>query len=498
MADFHGFTTMAEIIGLAASLITLAGASAQLARTLLEVANVIKSAEYEARLIAADISVFSSSLTQLSMVVDLPHSKTEKLREITVVLISACRTLIEDLRMLIGEPVQHDPSRRAFTISLIRFRFRWMKVGPKVMFVKSLVDSFKTTIIVLVSTMNLAVVLQRDAPDSISESLKTQVESNIKFAEDATECLHHHRDAQQDDASSCTLTLDFSAAIEAEDATPGAGAELIVRGAAQQGITKRHDSTIFQNGEFDEDDCALQASQKCTQIVEMQQMSCALARDVLDHQSLKPTWSWNASEKMSAHEEPQPFPTSEDSYSTAGSETYERTPSKEKGGESVRHHEPQERRIPLGELLEQMRTPDSKVKWISNSSVDAGVHRQKSFERKDEEAVRDSSSRQHVSRDEKDRIDRLENLLVEKEKAEKEAAETARAKTESSKFDRLENLLISQQEAKIEKEKAKKEAAEQVEKARKAPIVFYDAIDRKFECPWRLCSNWGELDLTSD
>ena len=165
--SFHDFTTMAEIIGLAASLITLAGASAQLARTLLEVANVIKSAEYEARLIAANISVFSSSLTQLSMVVDLPHSKTEKLREITVVLIGACQTLIEDLRMLIGEPFQHDPSRRAFTISLIRFRFRWMKVGPKVMFVKSLVDSFKTTIIVLVSTMNLAVVLQRDAPESI-------------------------------------------------------------------------------------------------------------------------------------------------------------------------------------------------------------------------------------------------------------------------------------------------------------------------------------------
>ena len=164
---------MAEIIGLAASLITLAGASAQLARTLLEVANVIKSAEYEARLIAADISVFSSSLTQLSMVVDLPHSKTEKLREITVVLIAACRTLIEDLKMLIGEPVQRDTARLAFTMSLLRFRLRWMKVGPKVMFVKSLVDSFKTTIIVLVSTMNLAVMLQRDAPESIRYVVST-------------------------------------------------------------------------------------------------------------------------------------------------------------------------------------------------------------------------------------------------------------------------------------------------------------------------------------
>ncbi|KAI4661485.1 uncharacterized protein J4E88_010979 [Alternaria novae-zelandiae] len=158
---------MAEVIGLAASLITLAGTSAQLARTLLQVANVIKSAEYEARLIAADISVFSNSLTQLSTVVDLPHPKTEKLREITVFLIAACSTLIEDMKMLIGEPIQKDPRRRAFTMPLIRFRFRWMKIGPKVMFVKSLVDSFKTTILVLVSTMNLAVALQRDAPESI-------------------------------------------------------------------------------------------------------------------------------------------------------------------------------------------------------------------------------------------------------------------------------------------------------------------------------------------
>jgi hypothetical protein len=33
--------------------------------------------------------------------------------------------------------------------------------------VKSLVDSFKTTVIVLVSTMNLAVAVQQNAPESI-------------------------------------------------------------------------------------------------------------------------------------------------------------------------------------------------------------------------------------------------------------------------------------------------------------------------------------------
>ncbi|KAH6875014.1 hypothetical protein BKA58DRAFT_437013 [Alternaria rosae] len=294
---------MAEIIGLAASLITLAGASAQLARTLLEVANVIKSAEYEARMIAADISVFSSFLTQLSMVVDLPHTKTEKLREITVVLIAACRTLIEDLRMLIGEPVQRDTARLAFTMSLLRFRLRWMKVGPKVMFVKSLVDSFKTTIIVLVSTMNLAVVLQRDTPESISDSLKVQLESNIKFAEDATECLHHHKEINHEEASSFPLTLDSSASTEVGDAIQGAGGELVVltpQPLQERGLTL-HDQTLINNEHFEDDEYPLQAARDCTHIIEMQQRSCALAKDVLDSPSLNATWSWNASENTFAH-----------------------------------------------------------------------------------------------------------------------------------------------------------------------------------------------------
>jgi len=411
-----------------------------------------------------------------------------------------------------------------------------------------------------------------------SESLKTQVESNIKFAEDATECLCHHRDAQQDDDSSFTLTLDPSTAIDAGDAgdaTPGAGGELVVRGATQQNITKRHDSIIFQSGDYDEGDCALQAAQNCTQIVEMQQMSCALARDVLDHRSLKPTWSWNATERLSAHEGSQDFPASEDGYSTADTEgnqvfpasedvyftadtegieivsasedgystadteAYARTPSEEKGKGSVRHSEPQERRIPFAESFAHTRRPDSKAKRSSNPTVDTGVHRQKSSERDDQETVRYGSPRQHVPRAENEIFDRLEYLLTSKEETDRKAAEKARRDAELAKFDRLENLLISQQEAKIEKEKAKKEAAEklkaemeesqmdrveklilaqqeakaeiekakkehaekaiaeakEVEKARTATLVFHDAVGRKFECPWRLCNTWEVSSL---
>jgi hypothetical protein len=157
---------MAEVIGLAASILTLAGASAQLARTLLKVANIIESAEYEARLIAADISVFSSSLAQLRKVLDLVCPETDKLREITVVLISACTTLIEDLTLLIGDPIPLNSARRAFLMPLLRLRFRWLMNGSKIMFVKSMVDSFKTTIILLVSTMDLATEVHHNTSES--------------------------------------------------------------------------------------------------------------------------------------------------------------------------------------------------------------------------------------------------------------------------------------------------------------------------------------------
>jgi hypothetical protein len=158
---------MAVIIGLSAFIITLVGASAELARTLLKVANIIESAENEARLIAADISVLSCSLTQLSKVVETAHPETDRLREITVVLITACTTLIQDLAVLIGGPSPSNTTRRTFVMPYLRLRFRWMMKGPKVMFAKSLVDSFKTTIILLMSTMDLATTMHQIAPETV-------------------------------------------------------------------------------------------------------------------------------------------------------------------------------------------------------------------------------------------------------------------------------------------------------------------------------------------
>jgi hypothetical protein len=110
---------------LAVSIITHVGASAGLARTLLKVANMIKSTKYEAQLTAADISVFSCSLTQLSTVVEIAHPETDRLCGITAVLLTACKTLIQDLTELIGDPLSYKTNHhRAFVIQNLQIRFK--------------------------------------------------------------------------------------------------------------------------------------------------------------------------------------------------------------------------------------------------------------------------------------------------------------------------------------------------------------------------------------
>jgi len=231
-------------------------------------------------------------------------------------------------------------------------------------------------------------------------------------------------------------------------------------------------------------------------------MSCALARDVLDHQSLKPTWSWNATERSSAHEGSrffpasedgywtadtegvQVFPTSEDDYSTADTEAYARTPSEEKGEGSARYND----RVPLRELFAHALRPDSEAERSSHSNVDTGVLRKKLFER--EEAMRRG---QHISLEEDLKFDRLENLLVsqqeakyEKEKAKKKQA-TERAAKEAEEREAAHAKAV--QEAKAMAEELEKARAI-AQKKMNAPLTFHDAVGRKFECPWHLCSTW--------
>lgn len=154
---------MAEIIGFTASLITLAGVGAKLADTLRNTVNTLRSAEYEAGMIAADISIFTCSLTQLSKIIsDREVPEAERLHEIVGVLIPTCSALIEELQKLIGDPMDFRV-RNPLWMRALGLRFKWLVQGPKVAFIKNLMESFKLTLIFLVSAMDLAVVIHQDA-----------------------------------------------------------------------------------------------------------------------------------------------------------------------------------------------------------------------------------------------------------------------------------------------------------------------------------------------
>ena len=67
-----------------------------------------------------------------------------------------------------------------------------MMNGPKVMFMESLVDSCKTTIILLVSTMDLATALHRHAPGSITWAVLTLL-AIATLADTGIERVSRHR-----------------------------------------------------------------------------------------------------------------------------------------------------------------------------------------------------------------------------------------------------------------------------------------------------------------
>ncbi|PVH90590.1 hypothetical protein DM02DRAFT_429900 [Periconia macrospinosa] len=161
---------MAEIIGLTASLITLAGLGTKLAKTLRDATDALNSADHEAHLIAADISIFASSLVQLSktlpMVANYDIPEAEKLLEVTEVLVLACSSLVDELQRYIGDPVVLR-MKGGMWMRALGWHFKWFFQMAKVAFVKRLMESFKSTLVFLVPTMDLAVGIQQDAQHEV-------------------------------------------------------------------------------------------------------------------------------------------------------------------------------------------------------------------------------------------------------------------------------------------------------------------------------------------
>lgn len=177
---------MAEFV---ASLIGIASLGAKVSLTLHQVVSTLQSAQNDARLISADISIFTCTLTQLSKTISSCNvPEAAQLFEIAQVLVPACSALVNELHKLIGNTELYQ-MKGSFWMHVLALRFRWLLNGPKVAFVKSMLDSFKSTLVLLISTMDLAVGIHQNAQYDVKESLKSQVRTNIHLSEDAKSSL---------------------------------------------------------------------------------------------------------------------------------------------------------------------------------------------------------------------------------------------------------------------------------------------------------------------
>jgi hypothetical protein len=133
--------------------------------------------------------------------------------------------------------------------------------------------------------------------------------------------------------------LSSSASVAVEEATQRAGGGLAVlgpRSLEERGLTVRN-RTLIGDEHFDDDEYPLQTAVDHDRMIEMQQMSCALAKGVLDNSSLKPTWSWNATQESSMHQRAD-FIAGASNSSTFANELYAETLSKQQD-EKFAHHD---------------------------------------------------------------------------------------------------------------------------------------------------------------
>lgn len=157
---------MAEFV---ASIIALAGTGVALSRSLCNIADAIGSAGKEARLVAAEVSVFSHSLSELTHQLGKPTKASQRLSEISLVLKSSCQRVLEELRAEIPDDVPPCTSfRDAAAVKYLRVRMTWLLKKPKVLFLRQSMESFKMTLVLLVATMNYSEASCSEAPATIT------------------------------------------------------------------------------------------------------------------------------------------------------------------------------------------------------------------------------------------------------------------------------------------------------------------------------------------
>lgn len=145
------------------SMVGLAGAGAKLALVLFQIADSIGSAGKEARAVATEVSLFSQSLTAVSRCLEKKSDEQTALRRIALVVTEACESLLDDLRAVLKYLVTSPGSNFAAYCG----RVQWILRRPKVNAMRRSVESFKSTLVLLIATMDSVEATHHQAPDTI-------------------------------------------------------------------------------------------------------------------------------------------------------------------------------------------------------------------------------------------------------------------------------------------------------------------------------------------
>lgn len=142
---------MAEI-GLIASIIGVAGAGAKVSLTLFKIASQLGAAADEVRLVAGDASALSLVLTLLSNTLKARRANADDGEQIAGALVSLCRSVTQNSEELVRD-LEPLIKRDGSTVAQSMLRVRWIFGKPKFATHRQALESLKSTLNLLVSTM---------------------------------------------------------------------------------------------------------------------------------------------------------------------------------------------------------------------------------------------------------------------------------------------------------------------------------------------------------
>lgn len=180
---------MAEVIGLVASLITVAGVGAKLANKLFKIGDRAIEADHQINKVAINISMFSSTLKHFAMVAQQNQDLLSiEGSEIATLLMEQCKGIFEDFTQMAvsakdscSDPANIKSGRMPSRQEIIK-KIKAFFQAPKVNTLLAELEYLKSTLTLLIGTLTLAVTTAHAREMSIkSNNLEQTMETNTRL-----------------------------------------------------------------------------------------------------------------------------------------------------------------------------------------------------------------------------------------------------------------------------------------------------------------------------